>query len=155
MQRRGRKGHPTYRMVVQDSRTSPTSGKVIAYLGSYDPHSKEINLVKDKTEHFLKNGAQPSDRVVRLLVQEKVDLPKWVKQPVNKERSVRKPEKLRKNRPAEEVKEEPKAEEPAEAEPEAAKAEVSDEKPVEEAPVSDAPNEETEPAKDPAEKSAE
>lgn len=98
MKRLGRKGHPTYRVVVQDSRQAPTSGKYIALLGSYDPHTKKSSLIKDKAEFYLKHGAQPSDRIVSLFKTEKITLPKWVKQPVKKEKSLRNPEKLRKNR---------------------------------------------------------
>ena len=101
MQRIGRKGHPTYRIVVQDSRQAPTSGKFVASLGSYDPHTKVSSLQKDRASFYLENGAQPTDRVVRLLNEEKVRLPKWVKQPTKQKRAIKNPEKLRRNRPAE------------------------------------------------------
>lgn len=100
MQRLGRKGHPTYRIVVQDSRYAPTSGKYVALLGSYDPHTKTNTLKKDKAQHFLDHGAQPSDRVVKIFKEEKIKLPKWVKDPTKHERAIRNPEKLRKNQPA-------------------------------------------------------
>lgn len=122
MQRLGRKGHPTYRVVVQDSRRTPNSGKVVAQLGSYDPHAKTNTLVKDKAEFYLNNGAQPSDRVAALFKSEGIKLPDWVNDPTERKRDIRNPEKLRKNRPAEEAPaDEPEAEasEPA---PEAAEA---------------------------------
>ena len=97
MKRLGRKGHPTYSVVVQDSRQSPTSGKYVALLGSYDPHTKQSTLVKDKAEFYLKNGAQPSERVAALFKTEKITLPTWVKQSTKKEKSLRNPDKLRKN----------------------------------------------------------
>ncbi len=103
MQRMGRKGHPTYRVVVQDSRWTPSSGKFVAMLGSYDPHTKQNSLVKDKAELYLKNGAQPSDRVAKLFSSEGIKLPKWVKVSADKKREIRNPDKLRKNRPAEEA----------------------------------------------------
>jgi small subunit ribosomal protein S16 len=114
MQRLGRKGHPTYRVVVQDVRQTPTSGKYVAMLGSYDPHSKTTTLVKEKAQFYIDHGAQPSDRVVRLFAAEGITLPSWVKQPSQHERTIRNADKLRKNRPAEE----PKAETPAEETPE-------------------------------------
>ncbi len=110
MQRLGRKGHPTYRVVVQDSRQTPTSGKVVAMLGSYDPHTKKNSLVKDKAQLFLDNGAQPSDRVVKLFITEGINLPKWVRQPVMHTRDIRHTDKLRRNRPPEEKTEAPAAE---------------------------------------------
>ncbi len=101
MQRLGRKGHPHYRVVVQDSRQTPTSGKFVAMLGSYDPHAKTTTLVKEKAELYLKNGAQPSDRVVALFKSEGVKMPSWVKVEKFKTKTTKNAEKLRKNRPAE------------------------------------------------------
>jgi small subunit ribosomal protein S16 len=134
MQRLGRKGHPTYRVVVQDVRQTPTSGKNVAMLGSYDPHTKTTTLVREKAEFYLKNGAQPSDRVARLFTAEGIKLPEWVKMPTERKREIRKADKLRKHRPAEEAPapaEEPVAEEAPET-PEEPK-EVTEETPVDEA----------------------
>lgn len=100
LQRTGRKGHAQYRVVVQDARRTPTSGRVVASLGNYNPHTKELTLAKDKAEFYLQHGAQPSDRVARLLQAQGVKLPNWVKLAENKERTIRNAEKLRKNRPA-------------------------------------------------------
>lgn len=123
MQRTGRKGHAQFRVVVQDSRRTPTSGKVVAYLGSYDPHTKTTTLDKEKAGFYVEHGAQPSDRVARLLQTEGVKLPKWVKLAADKQRTVRNAEKRRATTPKEAVVEEA----PAEAEPAEA--------PAEEAPV--------------------
>lgn len=103
MQRTGRKGHAQFRVVVQDSRRTPTSGRVVAQLGSLNPHTKEAILDKEKAAYYLEHGAQPSDRVVRLLQAEKVALPKWVKTAEQKSGKLRNPEKLRKNQPKEEA----------------------------------------------------
>ena len=131
MQRLGRKGHPTYRVVVQDVRQTPTSGKYVALLGSYDPHLKTTTLVKEKAEKFLANGAQPSDRVARLFISEGIKLPSWVKDPATRTRITRNSDKLRKNQPKEEVvAEEPAAEAedaPAEEPVAEAEAEVTEE----------------------------
>lgn len=121
MQRLGRKGHPTYRIVVQDSRLAPTSGKYVALLGSYDPHTKVSTLVKDKAKFYLEHGAQPSDRVAQLFKTEGVKLPEWVKLPTKQTREIRNAEKLRKNRPAEAVSEPAPAEEQTSVEPEMTK----------------------------------
>src|SRR6478735_8184421 len=93
MQRTGRKGHAQFRVVVQDSRRTPTSGKVVASLGSYDPHAKTNTLDKERAAFYLEHGAQPSDRVARLLAAEGVKLPEWVRMTANKERTVRNAEK--------------------------------------------------------------
>jgi small subunit ribosomal protein S16 len=160
MQRMGRKGHPTYRVVVQDSRWAASSGRFIAQLGSYDPHTKTTTLVKEKAELYLNNGAQPSERVVKLFASEGVKMPKWVKEPSQQKREIRNPEKLRRNRPAEEKAEEsaPEAEQASEAPavdaetPEAQAPAPADKKPVEEAVDTEAPAAE-EAKEEPAEES--
>lgn len=137
MQRTGRRGHASFRLVVQDSRQSPMSGKVVARLGSYDPHTKSVVLEKDRASEFLKNGAQPSERVAKLLKQEGVKLPEWVEATAKKKSTIRNPEKLRRNRPKDakpaEPKEEIKQEAPAEAvtDTEATDSEAPSEKPEE------------------------
>lgn len=101
MQRTGRKGHAQFRVVVQDSRQTPTSGRVVAHLGSYNPHTKEATIDKEKAQSYVQNGAQPSNRVALLLEKEGVTLPDWVAINKTGARSLRNPEKLRRNRPAE------------------------------------------------------
>lgn len=103
LQRGGRKGHPQYRVIVQDSRFSPSSGRYSALIGTYNPHTKETKIDTVKAEHYLSNGAQPSDRVATLLVKSGVELPKWVKLRTAKTSTIRSTDKLRRNRPAEEV----------------------------------------------------
>lgn len=99
LQRVGRKGHAQFRVVVQDSRRTPTSGKIVAQLGTYDPHAKTINLNAEKAAFYLEHGAQPSPRVVTLLKAEKIKLPAWVKEASKKEGKIRNAEKLRRNQP--------------------------------------------------------
>lgn len=103
LQRLGRKSLPVYRLAVQESQRHPSSGRVVAYVGSYNPHTKETNINVEKVEYYLKNGAQPTPRVVRILKDQKVKLPSWVKDAGQKNSSIRNPEKLRKNQPAEEA----------------------------------------------------
>lgn len=106
LQRLGRKGYPVYRVAVQESQRHPSSGRVVAYVGSYNPHTKEANLQVELAQKYLNNGAQPTPRVARLLKEAGVKLPKWVQEPSEKQKSVRNAEKLRKNQPKEEVVEE-------------------------------------------------
>ena len=103
MQRTGRKGHAMFRLIVQESRLTPTSGKVVVTLGSYDPHAKVATIDKEKAAFYLGNGAQPSDRAARLLKSEGVELPSWVKLPADKKRTIRNADKLRRNQPKEEA----------------------------------------------------
>lgn len=100
MQRTGRKGYPTYRVIVQEAHRQPTSGRIVANIGNYNPHTKEVNVDKEKAEFYLKNGAQPSDRVVHVFESQKVSLPDWVKRAAtDKKKSIKNPEKLRRNQP--------------------------------------------------------
>lgn len=150
LQRTGRSGHAQYRMIVQDSRRTPTSGKIVTSLGSYDPHAKTLSIDTERATHFLNNGAQPSPRVVSLLSKEGVKMPSWVKvKSTDRTRSIKNLEKLRKNQPAEEVVaevEEPAVEAPAE---EPVVEEVAAEEPAAEEVVAEAA-----PAEEPAEKPA-
>lgn len=115
LQRLGRKAYPTYRLAVQESHRHPSSGRVVAYVGSYNPHTKAANIQVEAAQKYLDNGAQPTPRVVKLLKEAGVKLPKWVKEhDASKEKQTKKADKLRKNQP----KEEPVAEEvPAEEAP--------------------------------------
>lgn len=133
LQRTGRSGHPEYRMIVQDSRRSPSSGKVVAMLGNYNPHTKAVNINKEKAELFVSNGAQPSPRVAKILKEEGVKLPKWVVFAEKKTSAIKNVEKLRRNRPVEEVvAEEPAAEAEEVTEATDTPADVAPEAPAEE-----------------------
>jgi small subunit ribosomal protein S16 len=64
----GKKKQPTYRVVAADSH-SPRDGRFIEIVGTYYPRQEptEINFDTEKVEKWLKNGAQPTDRVAKLL----------------------------------------------------------------------------------------
>lgn len=114
LQRIGRKGYPVYRLAVQEAQRHPSSGRVIAYVGSYNPHTKEATIQNELAQKYLDNGAQPTPRVVKLLQAAGVKLPSWVKVPsADKQKTIRNAEKLRKNQPKEEAPAEEVAEEAA------------------------------------------
>lgn len=104
LQRVGRVGYPTYRLAVQESQRHPSSGRVVAYVGSYNPHTKEVVVQSELAQKYLSNGAQPTPRVAKLLEGAGVSLPSWVKRvATDKQKSLRHPQKLRKNQPKAEV----------------------------------------------------
>jgi len=76
LSRTGRNKYPTYRVVAAESARAAT-GKFVAVLGHYNPHTKELVLKQDEVKKHLKNGAQPSNTVIKLLQREKVELPAW------------------------------------------------------------------------------
>jgi small subunit ribosomal protein S16 len=66
--RRGSKKHPTYRIVVADSRRA-RDGRFIESIGYYNPQNDPSLIVVDeeKAKKWLASGAQPSDTVRKLL----------------------------------------------------------------------------------------
>ena len=99
MQRNGRTHYPTYRIIVQEAQRHPLSGRVVAEVGNYNPQTKQTVLDKEKVEFYLKNGAQPSSRVARVLKANKIKLPDWYKEAPAKHATAKHADKLRKNQP--------------------------------------------------------
>ena len=69
MQRTGRHKLASYRIVVADSRY-PRDGRFIEILGHYNPTTTPatVKLDTEKAYEWIKKGAQPSDTVKTLLV---------------------------------------------------------------------------------------
>ena len=97
LQRNGRKALPLYRIVVQEAQRHPLSGRIVAQVGSYNPHTKATTLDKEAAQKYLNNGAQPSSRVARILEAE------GIKMPSEKHATAKHADKLRKNQPKEEA----------------------------------------------------
>lgn len=76
--RGGRVKQAIYRIVAADKRRSATS-KNLDVLGTFNPHTKETKLNKELIEKYLANGAQPSDRVIRILQAQGFATPDWAK----------------------------------------------------------------------------
>ena len=72
LQRVGRKNHAEFRVVVSEHQKAPTSGKNLEILGSYNPHTDTVTLVKDRIEHWMSGGAQPSGTVHNLLINQNI-----------------------------------------------------------------------------------
>ncbi|MBQ6539570.1 MAG: 30S ribosomal protein S16 [Oscillospiraceae bacterium] len=68
LRRMGAKKNPYYRIVVSDSH-SPRDGRFIEEIGLYDPlkNPAEIKVDAERAQYWVKNGAQPTDTVKRLL----------------------------------------------------------------------------------------
>ena len=68
LRRTGAKKQPSYRVVVAES-TSPRDGTFLEILGHYNPLTEPTTFVikEDRVQVWLKNGAQPTERVARLL----------------------------------------------------------------------------------------
>ena len=70
--RAGSKKVPFYRVVAADRR-SPRDGRFIEQLGVYDPLREpvEFRVDQERLDHWLKNGARPSQTVGELLRRQK------------------------------------------------------------------------------------
>ncbi|CAN7180863.1 30S ribosomal protein S16 [Pararhizobium sp. LjRoot235] len=69
--RGGSKKRPFYQIVVADVR-SPRDGRFLEKVGSWNPmlkkdDAKRVELNKERIQHWLSNGALPTDRVLRFL----------------------------------------------------------------------------------------
>ena len=69
LMRMGKTKQPTYRLVAADSR-SPRDGRFIEVVGSYAPRQEDHKVVlkAERVTDWLQHGAQPTDRVRRILV---------------------------------------------------------------------------------------
>ena len=68
LKRKGRKKQPIYRVVVIED-SNQRDGKVIEYVGTYNPHFKpsEFSVKEERVKYWIGVGAQPSTTVNRLL----------------------------------------------------------------------------------------
>lgn len=69
--RGGSKKRPFYRIVAADSRM-PRDGRFIEKLGTYNPllpkdSEERVKMDVERIQHWLGEGAQPTDRVARML----------------------------------------------------------------------------------------
>ncbi|MGN1473743.1 MAG: 30S ribosomal protein S16 [Eubacteriales bacterium] len=69
----GAKKAPAYRIIVADSR-SPRDGKFIDTIGHFNPMTEpeEIVIDEEKAKRWIKNGAQPTERVKALLKKQNI-----------------------------------------------------------------------------------
>jgi small subunit ribosomal protein S16 len=71
LRRTGARKKPSYRIVVAES-TAPRDGKYVEIIGTYDPLTDPSTIVLDgdRAKHWLSVGAQPTERVVKLMARE-------------------------------------------------------------------------------------
>ena len=71
LSRGGSKKRPYYRIVVANSR-APRDGNYLEQIGTYNPllakdDASRVKLIEDRARYWLGVGAQPTDRVARML----------------------------------------------------------------------------------------
>ena len=128
----GKKGHPSYRIVVADI-TAPRDGSYLEWIGNYDPMADPpaVTLKSERAAHWLSMGAIPSDAVARIMDQNGL-----------MERTHTHKTATKKSGEEESTGGGPAAEAARAAEP------ATDEAPVDEAPADDAPAEEEAPTEE-------
>jgi len=83
--RTGKKNQPFFRIVVTEKKNPPRGGRFLEILGFYNPLTKEKKLKKERIEYWLKNGAQLSERVYNLLINQGII--KGKKKPVHSKKN--------------------------------------------------------------------
>ena len=159
LSRGGSKKRPYYKIVIANSR-APRDGKFLEQVGTYNPllakdDANRVRLVEDRVKYWIGVGAQPTDRVARLLdkagIKERAPTNNPKKAEPGQKAKDRAEEKAEKAREAEEAAAAaaaaPAVEEVAEApaaEEVAAEAPAAEEAAAEEAPAAEASEEQAE-----------
>jgi small subunit ribosomal protein S16 len=70
LRRMGARNNPFYRVVVSDSRNTPTAA-ALEEIGYYDvtKNPAQVNINAERAQHWISRGAQVSPTVKRLLSQ--------------------------------------------------------------------------------------
>ena len=63
----GKKRHPIYRIVVMEKGKNPHS-TYLENLGTYNPHTKEKNIKKDRVDYWVSKGANLTATIHNLFV---------------------------------------------------------------------------------------
>ncbi len=72
LQMTGRRNDRHFRIIVTEHTAGPKSGKYVEKLGFIDNNTKERKINAERVKYWLSVGAQPSDRVYNILVDEKI-----------------------------------------------------------------------------------
>jgi small subunit ribosomal protein S16 len=79
LRRTGAKKQPSYRVVVAES-TAPRDGTFLEILGHYNPLTEPttFEVKEERVREWLRRGAQPTERVARLLTRRGIMAPETV-----------------------------------------------------------------------------
>ncbi|MFA4942554.1 MAG: 30S ribosomal protein S16 [Patescibacteria group bacterium] len=67
----GKKNKKMFRLIVSEKTKDPF-GDSLEILGSYNPHSKDLQVKADRVKHWIDNGAELSPTVNNLLIEKKI-----------------------------------------------------------------------------------
>lgn len=71
-QRIGRTNDPAFRIAVLEKERAAQAGAIVEQVGTYNPKSKAVTLNKERILHWIAMGAQPTDSIKNLLINQKV-----------------------------------------------------------------------------------
>jgi len=120
LSRVGKKNKPMYRLIISEKSKDPY-GRALEILGSYNPHTKELQAKGERIKYWLSKGSQMSPTVNNLLIEkniiegEKVKASKARKKKKEKEESKEEKqsgEETKKEEPTKDEKESAGGEEP-------------------------------------------
>lgn len=66
LSRHGSRHNPQYRVVAADKRRS-RDGRFLEILGTFDLKKKALKINKERVEHWISQGAKPSETVSQLI----------------------------------------------------------------------------------------
>ena len=72
LRRVGRRNQPSYRVVVTEH-TKAAQGNYLEAVGHFNPRTHQLTVDKDRILMWLNRGAQPSERIAKLLTTEKME----------------------------------------------------------------------------------
>jgi len=70
--RKVKKNQPFFKVVVIDKRRSSKGGRAVEVLGFVDPLTKRKSIDKERAQYWISKGAQPSDTVNNLFIEQKI-----------------------------------------------------------------------------------
>ncbi len=69
--RKGKKKIPLYSIIVVEKSKDPW-GDYVEKLGTYNPHTKALEIKADRVQYWISKGAQPSPSMNNLLVSKEI-----------------------------------------------------------------------------------
>ena len=71
LSRIGKKNKPMYRLIISEHTKDPY-GNSLEILGSYNPHTKELQAKQERIKYWISKGAQMTPTINNLLIEQKI-----------------------------------------------------------------------------------
>ena len=71
LSRIGKANKPMYRLIISEKTKDPY-GKALEILGSYNPHTKDLQVKADRVKYWISQGSGMSATVNNLLIEKKI-----------------------------------------------------------------------------------